>query len=296
VPPRHGTAGAHGAGNTDSRAVGHGGARVGLRTSGSGPETYVLIHGIGVSSRYFRPLAAELARTATVHTIDLPGHGVVPKPKHALSVPQYAEAVWAALAERGVGQPVLVGHSMGAQIAVEMASPRSTPGGTTGTMADGTTGTMAGGTAEGPHRLSAHEAADSGRTPAAVVLLGPTNYPAERSFWRQAMRLGQDTLREPLRVNWIVFSDYLFRCGLPWYLKTVPAMLGSRIEDAIGQVPVPVVVVRGAGDPIVPAAWATAIARLAPRGTVAEICGESHVMMYRSAAAVAALCRAAVVR
>lgn len=241
------------------RAAGRDGGRLHVYSSGSGPDTYVLIHGIGASSRYFRPLATELARTATVHSLELPGHGSTPKPRRPLSVPDYARAVWEALDELGVSQPVLVGHSMGSQVAVEMANMRPS-------------------------------------APEALVLLGPTNYPPERGFWRQCLRLGQDTLGEPWRINAIVFSDYGLRCGMSWYLKTVPAMLSNRIEDGIDKVQVPVLVVRGSGDPIVPAAWTAALARLAPQGTMAQVEGENHVAMYRSAATVAALCRSVVAR
>lgn len=246
-------------GGQSDRLAGTAGAQVYMRTLGTGPDTYVLIHGIGVSSRYFRPLAVELAQTATVYTIDLPGHGRTPKPRTALSIPDYAHAVWKAIDELGVERPILVGHSMGCQIAVEMTAMRS-------------------------------------MAPPALVLLSPTNYPPERGFWKQSLRLGQDTLREPIRVNAVVLSDYAFRCGLRWYLKTVPAMLQNHIEDGIINVTVPVLVVRGTKDPIVPAAWTAALARLALEGTVAQVAGESHVMMYRSAASVAALCHKAVPR
>lgn len=239
------------------RTAGRPGTQVHVHSSGTGPDTYVLIHGIGVSSRYFRPLARELARTATVHNIELPGHGSTPKPRRPLSVPDYARAVWGALDELGADRPILVGHSMGSQIAVEMANMRA---------------------AAAPR----------------LVLMGPTNYPPERGFWLQTLRLGQDTLREPWRINAVVLSDYIFRCRPPWYLRTVPAMLSNHIENGIANVQVPVLVIRGTQDPIVPAAWSSALAHLAPCGSMAQIDGESHVMMYRSAAAVAALCRAPV--
>lgn len=186
----------------------------------------------------FPPLAAELAHTATVHNIDLPGHGSTPKPSRTLSVRDYAHAVWDALDDLGVRRPTLVGHSMGAQVAVEMANMRA---------------------AAAP----------------AIVLLGPTNYAPERGFWRQSLRLGHDTLRRPWKVNAIVFSDYAFRCGLPWYFRTVPMMLSNRIEDTIATVQVPVLVVRGTRDPIVPAAWISALAYLAPRGTMAQVEGKA---------------------
>lgn len=229
------------------------GATVHVHTSGAGATTYVLIHGIGVSSRYFRPLGEELARDAVVHNVDLPGHGRSPKPARPLSVPDYARVLWAALDRIGVEAPVLVGHSMGAQIAAEMAL--------------------------------------AGRLLAGVVLLGPTNYAAERGFWRQALRLGQDTLREPPSVNAVVLTDYAFRCGLPWYLKTTPAMLGHHIEDAVGGIEAPLLIGRGAKDPLVPRRWIEELAELRPGAETAEVAGEAHVLMMKSAPEVASLCR-----
>lgn len=228
-------------------------AAVHVHTSGAGPATYVLVHGLGTSSRYFRPLAEELSRDARVHSVDLPGHGRVPKPARRLSVPDYARVLWAALDRLGVKRPVLVGHSMGAQVVVEMAL--------------------------------------AGRPLGGVVLLGPTNYPPERGFWRQTLRLVQDTLREPPSVNAVVFSDYGFRCGLSWYLKTTPSMLGHHIEDAVGGVLAPLLIARGAKDPIVPRRWIEELAVLRPGAETAEVAGEAHVLMMKSAPEVARLCR-----
>ena len=39
------------------------------------PRPYVLVHGIGASHRYLTPLHADLARSADVYSIDLPGFG-----------------------------------------------------------------------------------------------------------------------------------------------------------------------------------------------------------------------------
>ncbi|WP_345149017.1 alpha/beta fold hydrolase [Arthrobacter ginkgonis] len=229
------------------------GATVHIHTSGAGATTYVLIHGIGVSSRYFRPLADELSRDAVVHNVDLPGHGRAPKPAHALSVPEYARVLWAALDRIGTEAPVLVGHSMGAQIAAEMAL--------TGQLLSG------------------------------VVLLGPANYAAERGFWRQALRLGQDSLREPPSVTAVVVTDYALRCGPSWYLQTAAAMLGHHIEDAIGGIQAPLLIGRGTKDPLAPRRWVEELAALRPGAQTAEVAGEAHALMVRSAPEVARLCR-----
>jgi pimeloyl-ACP methyl ester carboxylesterase len=53
----------------------------------------VLVHGIGVSSRYMTPIAIELAATCKVYAPDLPGFGLSAKPSRILDVPALADAL-----------------------------------------------------------------------------------------------------------------------------------------------------------------------------------------------------------
>lgn len=228
------------------------GCQLRIRTVGSGPVDFVLVHGIGVSARYFEPLAAELARHGTVHLVDLPGHGGLPKPGRALDLVDFASLIDAAMTRLGIGPAVLVGHSMGCQVVVEMA-------------------------------LLRQEAAT------ALVLLSPTANRRERTAWKQGLRLFQDAFREPLTVDVIEVSDYL-RCGPRWYLALLPAMLGQKLEQRISGVHVPVRIIRGARDPISPLYWCRELADACPGTTVDNIPGEGHVMMFRSPEPVAQLC------
>jgi pimeloyl-ACP methyl ester carboxylesterase len=230
------------------------GCEVRIRTVGFGPTDFVLVHGIGVSGRYFEPLAAELARHGTVHLVDLPGHGGTAKPDRALSLVDFAGLVEAAMVRLGVGPAVLVGHSMGCQVVVEMAL----------------------------HHPD---------TVAALVLLAPTANRRERTAWQHGLRLLQDGFREPLTVDMIEITDYA-RCGPRWYLKTLPAMLGQKLEHRIAGVQVPVRIVRGDRDPIVPLYWCRELVAACPGATVDSIPGEAHVMMFRSPGPVARLCLA----
>src|SRR5690554_1881928 len=116
---------------------------------------YVLMHGIGMSHRYLARLHEQLARTAVTHSIDLPGFGGTPKPGNAMSIAAYAEVVVAALRRRGLRECVLVGHSMGAQFAIEAA--RRHP------------------------ELISH-----------VVVIGPVAEPTRHPYLRHALRLGED--------------------------------------------------------------------------------------------------------
>lgn len=227
-----------------------------LYSSGSGTRTFVLIHGIGVSERYFRPLARELASHATVHRLDLPGFGSAPKPGRAVGIEGHAQAAWRALDELGAGgsgaaAPVLVGHSMGCQVVAEMIRQRP-------------------------------------RGAAAAVLMGPTVNPRERSAWRQGLRLLQDTLGEPPRVNAVVLTDYLVRCGVPWYLRNLPALLGYHLEDAMEFLDLPVLILRGDRDPIAPPQWLAELAARCPGAATAELPGQGHILMYRRPADAAA--------
>jgi pimeloyl-ACP methyl ester carboxylesterase len=76
--------------------------RLAFRDAGSGERTFLLIHGIGVSSRYFRRLIPELSRHGRVLAPDLPGFGHSPGPRHPLTIEQLAVLVRRFAHARGV--------------------------------------------------------------------------------------------------------------------------------------------------------------------------------------------------
>lgn len=223
-----------------------------ILTRGSGPETFVLVPGIGVSPRYFAPLARELAAFGAVHSVELPGFGGTRAPREALSMQGFARLVRGALDSAGIGPAVLVGHSMGCQITAEMtvAHPELTR---------------------------------------ALVLLGPTTNRKERSALQQGWRLFQDTLREPPQVNYVVLSDYA-RSSKRWYFTTVPEMVGHRLEETVAKIDAPTLVLRGERDPIAPREWVAELGRACPDARIAEVPGEAHVAMFRRPRTVASYC------
>ncbi|MDQ0258887.1 alpha/beta fold hydrolase [Sinomonas atrocyanea] len=228
-----------------------------VRSGGEGPRDYVLVHGIGVSPAYFRPLAEELARRDRVHAVELPGFGQTPRPRHPLSIEDFAACVWEALDGLGVHAPVLVGHSMGAQVAVEMALQR--------------------------------------RTGQLLALLGPTVDADAHSVVRQGLRLAWDTATEPPVVAATILRDY-FRCGLAWYLATLRGMMRHRIEQRLALVAAPVLLLRGSRDRISPLRWLERLARSAPAAHVRSVPSHAHVVMYRGAVPVAESLRAEAAR
>ena len=213
----------------------------------------VLVHGIGVSGRYFAPLAAELGRTSTVLVPDLPGFGASPHPDSPLSIEGHARVLLALIDREGLDRPILVGHSMGSQVVVEAVVQR--PGVASG-----------------------------------VVLIGSVTEPGARSAVRQAWRLVRDYRHESVRANLITFSDW-FRTGPRWYLATVPPMIDYPLEDRIAMIDAPVLLVRGAKDPVTPLAYLERLAARAQDASVVEVPGEGHIVMMRQPGTSAALCR-----
>jgi pimeloyl-ACP methyl ester carboxylesterase len=84
----------------------------------------LLVHGAGASSAIWMMAMARLARAARVVAIDLPGHGPSPLPeggRAALSLEAYRDAVGMLAGTLCLGPSVLVGHSMGALVAIKAA-------------------------------------------------------------------------------------------------------------------------------------------------------------------------------
>lgn len=219
--------------------------------SGSGAVTYVLVHGIGISSRYFERLIPVLAQHARVVAVDLPGFGRAPKPGRRMTVEDFADSVAEVIDRLGLGGCVVVGHSMGAQVATRVARVRSD-------------------------------------AVSAVALIGPVMDVRDRNALRAAALLARDTLGESPRGNWLVLTDYM-RCGLRWYLSVLPSMLSYRIEDDLPHLRHPVVVIRGARDPIARTAWVAALAARARAGEARTVAGSHHLVIHSEPGATAAL-------
>lgn len=212
---------------------------------------FVLVHGIGVSSRYFHPAAAQLAKHGPVYLVDLPGYGAAPDPKRDVTIADHARVLARFLESVGASNPVIVGHSMGSQVV---------------------------------SRLAVDHPDVSDR----IVLMAPTLEPELRTFWRAVGSLLVDGTREPLDVIAINISDYFIRCGVPYALRQMPHLLEDRIEDRLPEVHARTLIIRGDRDPIVSPEWAQRLTRLLPRGRFATVSGP-HVVMHTDPVRVAAL-------
>jgi pimeloyl-ACP methyl ester carboxylesterase len=217
-------------------------AAITVDTAGEGPA-FVLIHGIGVSTRYFERLIPALAEWGRVVSVDLPGFGAAKsrRPPHPPTIDEFADSVARALDGLGISGATVVGHSMGTQVAVSLARRR-------------------------PDQVRG------------LALLGPVMAPEDRNPLRAGLLLGFDMLREDARGNRIVTGDYL-HAGLLWYLATLPTMLSWRIEDELEHVAVPTIVIRGSRDPIARDGWVAELARRAG-GRAESVSGVAHLVMH----------------
>ncbi len=92
------------------------GHRRAYRIGGSGPAL-LLIHGMADNSSTFEPLFERLAQDYTVIAPDLLGHGGSDRPRADYSLPAFANAMRDLLLYLGFERATLVGHSLGGGIA-----------------------------------------------------------------------------------------------------------------------------------------------------------------------------------
>jgi pimeloyl-ACP methyl ester carboxylesterase len=95
-----------------------------VRVEGEGPPV-VLIHGFGAALDWWDAIAPELARDHRFIRLDLIGHGGTEAPGSGYSIARQAALVKAVLDKLGVARPVVVGHSMGGEVATAFAAANS---------------------------------------------------------------------------------------------------------------------------------------------------------------------------
>lgn len=216
-------------------------ARIAMAPCGRGELPVVLVHGFGISSSYFVPLAERLASRFDVYAPDLPGHGKSATPPRPLDVPAFAAALRAWLAAVRIERVRVVANSMGCQIAAELA-------------------------ARHPELVSR------------AVLIGPTLDREARSFLRVLPRFMAGGAHERLSMTPLLVRDYLRMCTR--LAAEFRAMVAHRIEDVLPQVAAPVLFVRGEHDAISPQTWIETLISVTPTSRMAVITDGGHAVHY----------------
>ncbi|WP_235882286.1 alpha/beta fold hydrolase [Streptomyces apricus] len=233
-------------------ATRHAGRVTGLYTRRFGPwppdgAVVVMVHGLGLSGRYFTPLARSLAAAGrTVLVPDLPGNVRSRRAvRRTLDVDATAQALLRWHTAAAIGPCVLVANSVGCQVAAAFA-------------------------AENPHLVRR------------MVFIGPALDATRLSPARQLLRLLADAPQEPPSLLALAAADYLITGAARFLTEFHHAR-----QDAAGpfmarlrRIEVPTLVTRGANDRVAPRPWAERVAAELPRGRFAEVPGAAHAVHF----------------
>ena len=91
------------------------------REAGEGGPAIILIHGWASRLDHWQPVAGPLSRHYRVLRLDLRGHGRSAAPPDGYSMRQFADDTAALARSRRIRNAVVVGHSMGSTVALELA-------------------------------------------------------------------------------------------------------------------------------------------------------------------------------
>jgi pimeloyl-ACP methyl ester carboxylesterase len=204
----------------------------------------ILVHGLGVSSRYMMPTAERLAPHRSIYAPDLPGSGRSTKPSRPLNLTELSGALALWMEALGIGRAVLLANSIGCQVVIDLALRR-------------------------PEMVEQ------------LILVSPTVDSEARTAGRSFARLLLDIPHERLSLAFIALLDYL-RAGLGRMALTFGYAIQDRIEERLPFVQQSVLVVRGRLDPVVPERWAKEVNRLLPASQLVVIQSAGHAVNHNS--------------
>jgi pimeloyl-ACP methyl ester carboxylesterase len=240
------------------------------RDEGEGP-CVVLIHGLGMSGEMWRPVRSELARSRRVVAVDLRAAGATRERRRR----ELGLGLWAAdlreLADSlGLDGVVLVGHSLGAGVALAWALERP----------DDVLGLVLAGAEAGLSSLAPRMLASA----AAVEELGLAGWVDER--WSQNPPFSAASVaRDPAALAF--YRELLLANDAGDYARTCRAIAAAEdLTARVGEIGVPSVVVVGEEDDRTLPEHGRELARLLPRARLVALPGVGHTIPLEAPAAV----------
>ena len=103
------------------------GYNINYKITGQGDKYAVILQGWGTKMEYYDTVAAAINSEYKVVQFDLPGFGRSDEPKEPWNLDAYSEFFCKFLAELGISETTLIGHSYGGRMIIKMASRASLP-------------------------------------------------------------------------------------------------------------------------------------------------------------------------
>ncbi|MBI5207269.1 MAG: alpha/beta hydrolase, partial [Candidatus Firestonebacteria bacterium] len=95
------------------------GQNIFFRVAGNGNKTPILIiHGLGMSSKFWENNMPSLSQDRKVFAIDLPGFGFSDTPRDAALIKNYITLLKKFLSQQKISKVILLGHSTGGSICI----------------------------------------------------------------------------------------------------------------------------------------------------------------------------------
>jgi pyruvate dehydrogenase E2 component (dihydrolipoamide acetyltransferase) len=243
---------------------------------GTGPKTVVLLHGFGGCHDIWREMTSALAPGIRTLAYDLPGHGLSLDFPGSGSARTAARAILADLAARGIKRAHLAGHSMGGAVATLMALAEPERIGSLTLLAPGGFGPEI----NGPLLRRYAAAADRREIRACLAAMsGPRSpSPARTVGVLSEVRRRPGQLRKLVEIAALITRD---------------ERQGAIPREQLDTLTMPVMVVWGADDPVLPFTHADG---LPPHFHVHHVLDAGHMLVEEASGVVAEAVRRNMVR
>ncbi len=240
--------------------------------AGTGPAL-LLLHGMACDHTTWSPVMRELAKRYTVIAPDLLGHGLSDKPRADYSVGGYANGMRDLLTYLGIDRATVVGHSLGGGVAMQFAYqyPERTermilvaPGG----LGREVTPAIRAVTLPGFHSVM-------------TVVTAPGVRQVTTGALRTVARIDNPALRDLAEIAGIIeaLHDPRARRALQHVVRACVDLRGQIIsmsDRAYLTQAMPMCVIWGDSDPVIPTKHAENVRRLAKTAKVKIIPGSGH--------------------
>lgn len=241
------------------------GVRLHVTDHGGDGRPVVLLHGGSAHSRWWDFVVPHLG-SVHAYALDLRGHGDSGEATAAqYSIADYASDVGALIAHFALERPVLVGHSLGSFVALRHAVDH--PGAPSAVvLVDG--------------RASFGESGS--RYMRLLGMLGAAEYPTLEEAIAKFRTLPKQTIAAPEILRHVARHGFREQGGR-WSTKFDRASLGSHepfdLRPRLGELEIPVVVIRGEHSTVLRAEHARALAAACRDGSLIELPGCHHHLL-----------------